>query len=480
MTSSATEETSESLEPLPGLYQRNFPKEMLVERRRRVATEIGDGAIALVQGAPRPGSSSLFRQSNEMYYLTGVEVPNAYVVVHGGSGATTLYLERHDPGVERSEGPQLNADNREQTIKLTGVEDVKPLEQLAKDLAMMSLKTPPTVYVPSRPAEGAAASRDSLLAATASLAADPWAPRETREGTLIRLLRERFPAMVTADLTPTLDAMREVKDPIEIDLLRRAGHLTAAGILAAMQSTAPGRMEYQLAAVASFAFLAGGARGDGYRGIIGGGTNAWHGHYGRQHAPLQAGDLVLMDYAADYAYYTSDIGRVWPVTGTYTNAQRTLYGFIVQYHRELLARIGPGESTSEITDAVAQVMSKVIDETRWAEPSHEAAARGALEFRGHFSHPVGMAVHDVGDYRTRPLAEGAVFSLDPMLWIPEERGYIRCEDTLVITSDGYENLTGFAPLDCDEIEAAMAVPGILDQWDVEAARFVAAGDRHDP
>ena len=96
-------------------------------------------------------------------------------------------------------------------------------------------------------------------------------------------------------------------------------------------------------------YLAGGARGEGYRAIVGGGESAWFGHYGAA-SPTRCrdGDLVLMDHAADYAYYTSDIGRMWPVNGTFTAAQRTLYGFIVDYHRRLLDRIGPGVDSWEL------------------------------------------------------------------------------------------------------------------------------------
>jgi Xaa-Pro aminopeptidase len=179
-----------------------------------------------------------------------------------------------------------------------------------------------------------------------------------------------------------------------------------------------------------------------------------------------------MDYAAEYAYYTSDIGRMWPVDGIYTGTQRTLYGFIVDYHRELLSRIGPDVSTDAVMDDVAKVMKRSIDSVKWEHPHHEAAARGALEFRGHFSHPVGMAVHDVGEYRDRPLEVGVVFSVDPMIWIPEERLYVRCEDTVVVTTDGFENLTDAAPLDCDEIETAMKQVGLLDVWDPGSASAI--------
>lgn len=459
------------LDALPGLYQRNFSASTLGARRDEVAERIGATGVAIVQGAALEGASSIFRQSNEMYYLTGIEVPNAYLVIVGATKESTLYLEHRDAGAARQEGERLNADVADDVKELTGVHTVAALEQMPKDLWRMALKpTTPTIHTPFRPAEGKAASRDSLLGAIASLAGDPWAAVPTREATFTRRLRGALPGVPIVDLSPILDRMREVKDEAEVALLRRAGYLTGIGVLAAMQSTAPGRMEYELAAIANYVFAAGGSRGEGYRGIVGGGTNAWHGHYGRQSDPLIDGDLVLMDYAADFSYYTSDIGRMWPVNGKYTGTQRTLYSFIVEYHRELLARTGPGISTDAVMDEVADLMGKRIDAIHWTHPHHESAARGALDFRGHFSHPVGMAVHDVGEYRDRPLEIGAVFSVDPMIWIPEEHLYVRCEDTVVITSDGYENFTASAPLDCDEIEAAMATKGILELWDPETSK----------
>jgi Xaa-Pro aminopeptidase len=112
---------------------------------------------------------------------------------------------------------------------------------------------------------------------------------------------------------------------------------------------------------------------------------------------------------------------------------------------------------------VAVQMLKIIGETKFSNESHKQAALNALDFRGHLSHPVGMSVHDIGDYRNRPLVEGTVFSVDPMMWIEDEKTYIRCEDTVVVTKDGYENLTSSAPLDCDEIEKVMKDEGILQK-----------------
>jgi Xaa-Pro aminopeptidase len=105
-----------------------------------------------------------------------------------------------------------------------------------------------------------------------------------------------------------------------------------------------------------------------------------------------------------------------------------------------------------------------IEATRFSKPHYTTAVEGALSFRGHLSHPVGMAVHDVGDYRGRPLAPGLVFSVDPMIWVPEERLYVRVEDTVVVTVDGVENLTGFVPLELDDVERLMTERGLLQWW----------------
>ena len=100
-------------------------------------------------------------------------------------------------------------------------------------------------------------------------------------------------------------------------------------------------------------------------------------------------------------------------------------------------------------------MAKVIEATKFSKDIYEAAARRPLEFKGHLSHPVGMTVHDVGGYRDKPLAPGVVFTVDPQMWGPEERLYVRVEDTVVVTDGGIENLTSGAPLELDDVEAVM-------------------------
>jgi len=281
------------------LFQTNFTPDEFSTRRAKVFDEIGNNALAVLQGADPPlGAFDQFRQSNEFFYLCGVEVPYAYLLLDGGNRKTTLYLPEYSEGVERSEGAILNSDDVELTKKLTGVDEVKKLDAIPKDLAGAK-----TVYTPHH---GANQGNDS----------DPF-NRPTRLAHFIEQIKALCPDADIQDLTPFISSLRVVKSSAEIDVMRVSGKLTALAVVEAMRSTEPGVMEYHLGAVGEYIYLVNGSRGASYRPIIGGGANAWHGHYYRNDCELKDGDLVLMDCAPDYGGYTSDIGRMWPVNGKY-------------------------------------------------------------------------------------------------------------------------------------------------------------------
>ena len=420
-------------------------------------------ALVLVRGAPP--STSTFRQFNELYYLTGLEVPNAYLEIDTRDAHSTIYLPHRNEANERSGGTRLSAEDADAVRELTGVETVRPLEELPAILGRrIKRRLGPVVFTPLAPAEGRRGTRDGDLEAAAEVLVDPWAVPGSRESAFVEALRAQFPTLDVRDASPFLDELRTVKSPSEIALLREAGRLSGLAVLEAMRSTAPGVMEYELAAVAEFVFLRAGSFGSAYEPIVAAGENIWHGHYGAKTAELRPGQLVLMDAAPDYHYYASDIGRMWPVSGIWEPWQLELYGFIARYHVELLARIRPGVTNEEVLAGAAEVMGEVLAATRFSKPVYEQAARESLAFPYHLSHPVGMSVHDVGEYRGAPFEPGQVLTVDPMLWVPAERLYIRCEDTVVVTDDGIENLTGFVPIDPAEIEALIREPGLLQAF----------------
>jgi Xaa-Pro aminopeptidase len=170
-----------------------------------------------------------------------------------------------------------------------------------------------------------------------------------------------------------------------------------------------------------------------------------------------------MDLAPDYHYYTSDIARMWPVNGTYSKDQRDLYGFVIEYHKAFMRHIRPGTTSDQVLAAAAADMRKVFDEMTFSKEVYRKACEEALAFNGHFQHPVGMSVHDVGTQKHIPLEVGMVFSIDPMIWVREERLYIRMEDVVVVTEDGVENLSANLPMEMDELEALWLEESIVQK-----------------
>jgi Xaa-Pro aminopeptidase len=444
--------SSVDAQPPDPYFQREFTVDEFRRRRLRVAAAIGDG-VAVMQGSPATGAFDLFRQHNDFFYLTGVETPHAYLAIHGGSGRSVLYLLPDDPKLAEQEGADLNCDAADMALRITGVDDVKPLAVLDTDL-----QGGRELYVCHAPAEGRQACQDTLRHALRQAAQDPWRPAAD---SFRDVIARHYSVAAIRDLSPILAELRLIKSAAELAIMRRAGGLTGLAVSEAMRSTAPGLLEGQLAAVADYVFRINGASGAGYRPIVACGANIWNMHYYRNNCPLVAGELVLMDYAPDCCCYTSDIGRMWPASGRYERWQRELYSFVVDYHFTLLELIAPGKTAAEICQQAAARLMPLVERTRWTRPSFADAARTLLHSEKQFTHTVGMAVHDVGQYRDQPLRAGIVFALDPQLWVPAERLYIRVEDTVAITETGVENLTPNCPHEPDAIERLMTEPGLI-------------------
>ena len=453
-------------------YQSDFPADEFRDRWTRIFDRIGDEAVALVQGGPSTRGFEYPRQTNSFYYLSGIETPHAYLWLDGRTREVTLFLPPQNERLERSEGKVLSAADVDLVRRLTAVDLVRSTEEMRGDWIATALGQPqPVLYTPSRPAEGYAQSRYEIEIANANIANDYWDGRIPREMQLISLLKTRAPKpfeepeIELRDLSPLLDELRMIKSEREIALIRRASEIAGLGMMEAIRSTVPGAFEYQLDAAARYVFLVNGARLDGYRSITASGTeNIANWHYFRNTRELQAGDLVLMDYAPDYRFYVSDIGRMWPVNGTFSAAQRELLEVIVRYRNELLAHIRPGVTTAVILEEVRQAMQDWFAENPFSNERYSAAAHDMVDNgRGAFTHLVGMAVHDVGSYVDDPLRPGTVFSVDPTLRVPEENLYLRYEDTVVVTQNGVENFTDFLPSELDDIEALMEEEGVLQK-----------------
>ena len=455
-------------------YQTDFPAEEFRGRHAKVFDRIG-AAVAVVQGMPQTEGFTLPRQHNTFYYLSGIETPGAYLLLDGRSRKVTIYLPARNARLEAAEGRVLSAEDVDLVKRISGVDAVEPLQQMAGgtwpfgDTGASAGggrgQGAAPIFAEFSPAENQGQSRGELVAAETARINDPWDGAVSRQRRFVELLRARHPRADVRNLSPILDELRSIKSPREIAMVRRASQIAGLGLMEAMRSTEPGVAEYQLDAVARYVFLVNDARLEGYRSITASGTeNINNMHYFRNTAALRDGDLVLMDYAPDYRYYVSDIGRVWPVNGRYTPVQRELLQFVLEFHKAVLTRIRPGVTATQVHEEAKKAMEAVFARTTFSKPIYEKAARTLVDTGGGvFSHTVGMAVHDVGGYRAGPLVPGQIFSVDPQLRVREENLYLRFEDTVVVTETGVENFTDFIPMELADMEKLVREKGILQQ-----------------
>ena len=443
-------------------YQTDFPPDEFRARWTRLFEKIGANAVAILQGVAQTSGFIMPRQANDFYYLCGIETPHSYLLLDGRQKKVTLYLPSRNARLESAEGKVLSANDAEVVKRLTGVDEVASTDAMREGIARPA---PLEIFVPYSPAEGSAQSRGELVGANTAILNDYWDGRLSRESRFVELVRARNPRARIQDLTPILDEMRSVKSTREIALIRRASEIAGYGIIEAIRSTKPGLYEYHLDAAARYVFLANGARLEGYRSIVAAGVpNIWNMHYYRDMSSLVDGDMVLMDFAPDYHYYTSDVTRMWPVNGKYSSWQRELLGFVLEYRNAVMKQIGPGITTAQILEQAKTAMEPVFKRWKFSKPIYEAAAHELVNRGGGvLSHPVGLAVHDDGSYNRGSLQPGHVFSIDPQLRVPEENLYIRYEDVIVVTANGMENFTDFLPSELSEIEKMVGVGGVVQK-----------------
>jgi Xaa-Pro aminopeptidase len=418
-----------------------YDHSVFAARRESLMKRI-EGSVAVLEGAPDTRAYTAFRQDNNFYYLTGAEIPNALLLIDAAQRRTVLFLPPRDKEADRWEGtlfPPGSEARRE-----TGVDEVLELSMFEAELNKRkdSLRV---LYTPLSPEETAATSRDRALEHDSARQSDLWDGRISRQAAFKQSLQTRLGTVSIKDLSPILDGMRRVKDAQEIERLRTAGRIGALGLKEAMRSTRPGMYEYQIAAVAEFIYSMRGAQGPAFFPIVGSGPNSCLPHYSANRRKMEDGDIVVMDFGADYRYYQSDVTRAFPVSGKFSEEQARVYQFVLDAQKAALSKVRPGATFGSLADAAKEVLKR----------------SGYESYLIHgVSHYIGMSTHDVGD--SEPFEQGVVITVEPGVYIPEKTLGIRIEDTVLVTKDGYEVLTGEAPKEISEIEKLMSETGFAE------------------
>jgi Xaa-Pro aminopeptidase len=404
--------------------------------------------VILFAGLEGEGGNAIngFRQDNNFYYLSGWSEPGAALVISPEVGATEtaparayteiLFLPQHNKAQEKWTGPKLGADNP-QASTATGFDRVADLDKMHDELQKLLPATAVTIYTDIAEGDEQSLSQNSLL----------WLHRTNT-----------FPLRTsTSNVRPMLAQLRMVKDAGEIDLIRHATDASVAAHFAALRMIKPGLNEHDVDALMQYEFMKHGCERPAYAPIVGAGFNSTVLHYSADDGPINAGDVVVMDVAGEYSMYASDITRTAPANSKFSARQREIYDIVSGAQQAAIAAFVAGKSkiSGRGDDSLYTVAYDYIN-------SHGKDSHGqplGQYFIHGLGHYVGLEVHDVGDY-TVPLDKGMVFTIEPGIYIPEEKLGVRIEDIFLVGQDGkLVNLSGALPHTAEEVEAVMATKG---------------------
>jgi len=428
---------------LPAAAWEREPLSAFHERRVRVVRETaGDGVVVLFGYRETEVAASVtpFHQNENFYYLTGWNEPNAMMLLvpkPAKRGNQTpeiekeiLFIPPHDYRQEKWTGPKLGPEDADAAAR-TGFPTVRSVALFQSEL-QEALKSFPKIYTELTP--------------------QPESGEDYFQAEMVSKLRKLAPLAALADLRPVVTRLRMVKSPGEIALIRKATEASIDAHLAAMKALRPGMWEYEIAALMKYEFERRGCEWPGYPPIVGAGFFATVLHYDQDSNQIKDGDVVVMDVAGAYGGYSSDITRTLPANGRFTPRQRELYEIVLKAEDAALTAVKPGmypghrgpKGLYEIAYDYINTHGKDLH----GQPLGQYFIHGV-------SHPVGLNVHDPVDYN-QPLQPGMVVTIEPGIYIPEEKLGIRIEDLVLITENGTEVLTRRLPRTIEEIEKLMS------------------------
>lgn len=422
-------------------------------RRSRLMEKIGDGAAVFVS-APTPENDYAFRQGHDFFYLTGVELPDAFLVVDGMRKESVLFFTMDEAAADAEAIP---LELVRAPTAYTGIERALPADRFSAYLAGLAGRSRP-LYTPFKPEElGRENSNEKFNALQRSMTLNPWDGRLTRELQFVRQLRDRFPQADVRDVSPLVWDLRKYKSPAELAVMREAARLGVEAHKALMRSTRPGVAERALAAVFEFFCKKDGAQDLAYETIIMSGKNHAYGHYHKYDRVLADGDFIILDAGPDYRNYHVDISTTFPASGRFSPRQRELYEVALGVHEVCLAYYRPGVTLKQVGQAVdTHLTAKGLQ-------AYASDFRGIVRLGG-YNHSIGLATHDVmGNFAgaDEVLKPGFVFACDIQLFRLDEQIGIRIEDTVAITETGREVLSAGLPRTVADIEALMKQDGAL-------------------
>ena len=421
-------------------------RQLFIKNRAKFTAQMKPNSVAVFNSNdiyPVSADSTLpFAQHRDIFYLSGVDQEESLLLLFPDAPYAhqkeILFLKETSAHIAVWEGEKLT---KEKAFEVSGVKTVYWLQDFEKILFELMTYCD-TMYVNTNEHY-----RQSVAT-------------ETREARFVKWWKAQYPAHQVAKSNPILQHIRSIKEAEEVALIQQACDITNKGFRRLLPFVQPGVMEYEIEAELIHEFVRNRSKGFAYTPIIASGNNANVLHYIENNQACKAGDLLLLDVAAEYANYSSDMTRTIPVSGTFTARQKAVYNAVLRVKNEATKLLVPGEFWKNYHLEVGKIMTSellglgLIDKVDVQNENPESPAYKKYFMHG-TSHHLGLDTHDYGLLH-KPIEANMVFTVEPGIYIPAEGFGIRLEDNVVVQAQGEPfNLMRDIPIEVDEIESLM-------------------------
>jgi Xaa-Pro aminopeptidase len=418
---------------------------LFIRNRQRFAAELKSDAITVLNANDVMPTSAdgvrSFIQNTDFFYLSGIDEEESILVIFPDAREEKhreiLFIKETNEEIATWEGPKYS---KEDASKMSGIKTVywtREFEKIFRGLVFEA----DMIYLNS----------NEHLRADVSV--------ETRDARFLKWCKENYPLHEYKRLAPIMHRIRPVKSEMEVELIKQACKITEKAFLRLLGFIRPGIWEFEIEAEIYHEFITNRSRGPAYAPIIASGANTCILHYVKNSRQCQDGDLVLMDFGAEYANYASDLTRTVPVNGKFTSRQKEIYNSVLRVQKEAIQMLTPGNTFETYNKNVGVIMEKeliglgLLDAKAVKNQNPDDPLYKQYFMHG-ASHHLGLDVHDLGS-KYRKFEEGMVFTCEPGIYIKAEGIGIRLENDILVTKDGPVDLMGNIPIEIDEIETLM-------------------------
>ena len=409
-------------------------KDFFILNRKRLQEKLDNNSIAIFFAGQAPYKSAdeeyKFAPNRNFYYLTGIDEAKVIMIMLNKDGrfSESLFIKESDPTMERWVGKTISL---EEAKEVSGIEDIKYLKEFHDVIGM---------YL----------NRFNIENIYLDLERQEFKIPNTESQEFAKEIISKYPYIRIRNIYHEVALLRTIKAEDEIELIKKAIDITNSGILSMFKNSKPGMYEYEIEAYFDFELKKNGVREFAFSTIAASGINGTVLHYSENNSETKDGDLMLLDLGAQYKYYNADISRTFPVNGKFTERQKEIYNIVLKANEEVMKAVKPGITLSDLQKKAVEVLTEGCKNIGLIKDDSEI-------FKYYFhgvSHPLGLDTHDVGS-NGLILKPGMVITDEPGLYIEEECIGIRIEDDILVTEDGYINLSADIIKSVEEIENYM-------------------------